>query len=269
MTAIGGSAGAGGAQGGDATANATGVGGRYPEVSATADGGTGTMIAGRANANAEAESGGISTATAQTQTGLAPGSLIISAAGYAQAALGVQATASSWATIGTSTLFTVAPEAVSIVTAAPSAAAVAGVLSVDPQTAAAVGTNSNVFALGELGGVSSVTTTADITLDTLLLGAQQDLILSLYRPIYISNSYNYGSPTDISFSLSANGTTLVSQEFTSVGAAGAWFADHPMNLGALPEAASVDLHLALSVDDLSGGGKSFYGGFLLAAQPAH
>jgi hypothetical protein len=264
VTADGGNAGSGGAAGGAASATSTATGAEA-NTTATADGGIGKTIGGLAQASATA-TGGSGTVIAEAQTGLAPGSLIVSAAGYAAASFAGSANAASVASIGSSPVFVINRSAVSVVSAAPLAAAVASNLAAQPGITAALGAGATSFAIGELGGghsstgtaAQTSTATADVTLDTLLLSAHQDLILSLFRPIWSGGS----SMTGIDFSLTANGTTLVNEDFFSAAAAGNWFNDHAINLGPLASAASVDLHLALSVTTTNAGG-SFDAGFLL------
>ncbi len=269
VTAEGGNAGTGlGGVGGAASATSTATG-EAVNSTATADGGVGKMVGGQANASAVAN-GNSGTVLARSQTGLAPGSLIIGATGYATAPVGGYAAASSAASIGTATVYVVNRSAVSNVTAAPLAAPVARTLAAQPIIATTLGGDAINFAIGELGGghsssgtaVQTSTATADVTLDTLLLAAQQDLILSLFQPIWTGSN----GITDVKFSLSANGSTLVMEDFSTAAAAGNWFADHAINLGPLEGASSVDLHLALSVTTRAAG-SSFDGAFLLAGKP--
>jgi hypothetical protein len=268
VTADGGNAGTDGAAGGSASATSTASGTQVGST-ATANGGVGKLGGGQANANATAN-GGSGTVIAKSQTGLAPGSLIISATGYAAASVGGYANAAAVAAIGTGTIYVVGWDAVAVVTAVPLAATVDNLLAAQPSIATTLGANATEFAIGELGGGHSGTGTAtqtsvamvDVTLDTLLLAAQQDLIISLFRPIWTGSN----GVTGVNFNLTANGTTLVTESFSSAPAAGAWFSDHAVNLGPLAAAASVDLHLALSVTTKAAG-SSFDAGFLLDGKP--
>jgi hypothetical protein len=249
-----------------AKANASGA---VVDVTASADGGTGGQTAGIASAAAQGN-GASGMATAQSATALQPGSLIISASGYASADVGGSTTAASQAAVSVYGPWSTGLGAIASITGAPLPANVTGVLAADPNTAAALTGNATVIALGEVGGAYSAsgtasetsTATTDITFDQALLAAQPDLLFSLYHPT------TSGSGTSgIVFSVSANGTNLVSENFASAAAATTWFTDHPLDLGTIAGASAIDLHVALSITSTRPG-SSFDAGFLVADRAA-
>jgi hypothetical protein len=260
VTARGGAGRVGGAA--QAKANASGA---VVDATATADAGAGTQTAGIATATAQG-AGSSGTVTAETSTGLLPGSLIISASGVASAPVGGSTTAFSQASVGVHSPLASGLGAIAVITGAPLAANVAAVRAAAPDIAAALGTNATVIALGEVGGAYSAsgsasetsTATTDITFNQMLLAAQPDLLLSLYGPTTMGSGI-----TEIDFAVSANGTTLLSEAFASGAAATAWFTDHPIDLGSIGGAPTVDLQVALSVTS-NRPGSFFDAGFLAA-----
>ncbi len=184
----------------------------------------------------------------------------------ASADVGGSTTAASQAAIAIAAPWASGLGAIAAITGAALPASVAAVLAAAPNTAAALGTNATVIALGELGGAYSAagttsqtsTATTDITFDQALLAAQPDLLFSLYRP-----TTSGAGITGIDFSLSANGTPLLAENFATAASATTWCTDHPVDLGTIAGASTIDLHVALTVTTTTPA-SSFDTGFLVA-----
>ena len=118
----------------------------------------------------------------------------------------------------------------------PTAATVNAFLLASPNNKAAFGVKPVYFALEQLGGghstgaAGSQTTYAntELTVNLSKLAVKQDLIVALAGPQQSGAGF-----TNLYFNITANGVTLVSQNFTSVLAATTYFIDHPLDLGSL------------------------------------
>jgi hypothetical protein len=143
------------------------------------------------------------------------------------------------------------------------------VLADNANIAAALGSQATFLGQGEVGGGHSSagigpqtsTATDDVTFDQALLSAHQDLLVSLYAP-----TGGGAGITGIDFSITENGSTLVSRDFVSIKSATTYFTDHPIQLGAVGSSTAVSLQVSLAVTSVKPGA-GFDAGFLIAERP--
>jgi hypothetical protein len=233
-------------------------------ITATADGGSGTSIAGTANATATG-TGSSGTVTANTHTALQSGSLVTSTFTTASATVNGTAIAGAQAGIATTEPWSITDTAVATIDAMPAASTATAITNIDPHTKAALGASSTTLAVGQLGGAHSSsgtntetsTASADITLDLTKLTGQPDPVLALDGPVSTGSGV-----TGVALSVTADGSSLFTESFTSAAAAATYFNDHPIDLGSLTSgvlAASptLDVHVALSVTSTQAGGGEY------------
>lgn len=126
--------------------------------------------------------------------------------------------------------------AVALQTAAPDAASASAVLAANPNIATGFGAAPTFFAIDELGGAyasggttaETITSTASLTVDLTQLASLQDLEVGFFDPTVVGSGF-----TSLTFTLTGDGHTLISQTFTTVAAADAFFADRAVDLGSL------------------------------------
>ena len=254
--------------GGSATATAVGVGGTAVQSVADAVGGQGqgTSAAGTALAmsSAQGASGSARSLASTTDTGKVA---ITSASASATATVtgaGSSGAVAATAGVGFGDIAQAVPtgqQAVAIIDAMPSAAIVSSALATNGAVAFEFGNGATAFALGQLaasanGTAVTQTETATITMQatTALIAASGQVVLGLY------GGAPTGGFTSMTFSVTANGTPLINETFTSAAAADAFFDDNVLDLGSDttgPLAGSPTLTVSLSVtEDTAGGGYS-------------
>jgi len=131
------------------------------------------------------------------------------------------------------------------------------------------------FGIGELGGrhsnlaTGSETTSAtfSMTVDLNQLAVKENLAIGFYG----GQSFGAGI-TNVTLTISANGSTLVNQSFGSAAAAVTYFTNHFVDLGSLaaPLYASNTLNLVATLTVTSNSaGSGFYGNMLIGDPPSH
>ncbi len=262
-SAVGGAGGAGASYGAGGRAKATTtVTGVYVIAGSSAYGGTGATAGHAAAKTTAVGTSGYFSAYATT----APlYGLIESAAASAYGTVDGTGKAKAKAIVGGAAMpFGTAGSAVALETAAPVAASTNAVLAANPTIAASFGASPTFFSVGELGGAydaggtTSDTTTSSLSLvvDTSRLASLGDLLVGFYHPTAIGSGF-----TSLTFTLSADGSTLIDKTFTTLAAAESYFNDAAVNLGALGSGAlsgsllSLTATLSLTTD---AAGSGFY-----------
>jgi hypothetical protein len=156
-------------------------------------------------------------------------------------------------------------ESFSFVNGAPNSSSVNTLLSSHSNVNAAVGaSNLDVIGVGAMGndfgsnvtGVHTYTSSGEYTFT---LGNATEVVVGLLD----FTGRDAGAATDLMFTVSNFGSTILSQGFTSLGAADAYFTDHALSLGGL--AGNVDLSMTFSMTTGSDQGAGF--SYLVAAAP--
>ena len=254
--------------GGSATATAIGVGGTAVQSVADAIGGQGqgTSAAGTALAmsSAQGASGTVRSLASTSDTGKVA---ITSASASATATVtgaGSSGAVAATAGVGFGDVGEAVPtgqQAVAIVDAMPSTGIVSSALATNDAVAFEFGNGASTFALGQLAAsangiavTQTETATVSMQATTALIAASGQVVLGLY------GGAPTGGFTSLTFEVTANGTPLINETFTSVAAADAFFDDNVLDLGSDttgPLAGSPTLTFSLSVtEDTAGGGYS-------------
>ena len=140
--------------------------------------------------------------------------------------------------------FTYRATAIAQQEATPNAASIGAVMTANANIAAAFGASPSIFSIDEFGGgyalsggsgPQTITDTINLEVDLTKLSPLGDLIVGFFNPVAT------GAPfTSLTFTLVADGDTaspLISETFTSVAAADAFFADGAVDLGSLASGA--------------------------------
>jgi hypothetical protein len=274
-TATGGDGGAPGAVGGNAAASTVARAATDVDGEAHAHGGFGFTTAGTALANTSAF-GASGTFAADADTGLTPGQLIQFVATTTSGVVDGASTAQALAKIGgLAANFSTAYQGIASETGAPAAFSVNAVLAANPAIKMAFGSTPSFFSLGELGGgharagtdVETTTSSLEVKVDLNQLSDRQDLLVGLYHPFASGKGV-----TQVTLDISANGSDLFHEAFSSASAAVAFFSDHPLDLGSLAHGGIIgqgdllDLKVTLGVTSNSAG-SAFDAGFLIGDPP--
>jgi hypothetical protein len=278
VIASGGSSGIGngGAAGGVATATGTGTGSATSatSVDVSAYGGAGVSSTGLATATGTGETGSVG---AESQASLdGNNELVTQVSSTTQTTLAGNGTVADSATdvadsqFGATTTGTnVTAQGVAEIDGTPGANAIAAVLNANTKIAAAYAVNPSYFALAELGGRNSstgtgsetVTSTVNLSVNLAQLATKQDLLLGFYGGTSVGSGV-----TGVTLSISANGSTLLSQTFATATAAVAYFTNDAVDLGSLGAAvygntiADFTVSLSVTTDSV---GSGFYGNVLI------
>ena len=127
--------------------------------------------------------------------------------------------------------------AVAIETGAPDTASTNAILAANSAIKTGFGASPVFFAVDELGGkyaksggttAETNTETLDLSVDTTKIGTLGKLGVGFFDPITVGAGF-----TSLTFTLTADGSTVVSQTFTSLAAANAFFNDRYFSLGTL------------------------------------
>jgi hypothetical protein len=165
-------------------------------------------------------------------------------------------------------------QGVAYITGAPLLASVTTILNANSNIKAAFAVSPSYFGIAELGGAFdtggsiAVTTNTSVSesVDLSQLAVRQDLLVGLYGGTLVGTGV-----TGVTLTISANGSTLVNQSFTSGAAALAYFTNDAIDLGSLNGTLFANnvanITVSLSVTTL-GSGSGFYGNVLIGDPPA-
>ena len=260
--ASGGAGGAGATLGtpGPGQALITAVGTNVTAV-AVAVGGQGASRAGHGKAKI-VTTGASGSFNASADTSLAPGALVTAELASSTGSVDGKQTSKAKVVMGQSAQpFSAFGQATADESGAPDGPSTAAVLAANPNIAAGFGASPVFFAIDELGGKyakSGGTTsetnveTLDLTVDTTKLVSLGHLGIGFYSPTELGSGF-----TSLTFTLTADGSTVVSQTFTTVAAADAFFTDNFFDLGQLGSgalsAATLNLVATLTITTNSPG----------------
>jgi hypothetical protein len=267
--------------GGTATATATAAGTTAVTARATAAGGLGTGSAGTATAQATGNTGTVSAITSAQIAGQGTtGVLIDSVSAVAGSILAGNGTAldtgrdTALARFGAAIPgFDSVDQGVADITGAPTSANIASVLAANSTIATAFAVSPSYFGLGELGGRYSTAgkgsettvSTTGLVVDLGQLAVKQDLLIGFYGGTLVGTGV-----TGVTLTITANGTTLLNQSFTSGAAAKTWFTNNAVDLGSLTASlyaggvANLSISLAVTAN---AAGSGFYGAFVIGDPP--
>ncbi len=148
-------------------------------------------------------------------------------------------TAKAKTNMGAAVGFETQGSAVAFESASPDGSSSAAVLNANPDIAAAFGASPDFFAIDEFGGSydksggtapQTITDTINLRVDLAQLASPQDLVAGFFNATALGSGF-----TGLTFTLTAGGiaTPLVSETFTSVTQAEAFFNDNALDLGSL------------------------------------
>ena len=145
------------------------------------------------------------------------------------------------------------------------AADTSAVTSQNGNIATAFGSAPTYLELAELGGrhdtggtaTDSITEKLILTVDPTLMPAAQDLIVGLYNPTVLGT----GSAT---FNVSVDGTSAVSQNFSTLSAASSYFTNHAVDLGSVASfAAAGPITVGITLQESTATGSGLFAGLLI------
>ena len=219
--------------GGAARAVSVGKGSGLVEVTAVAR----AMGSGDASAKAKALGTGGAFVAMGVAT-LSPGGLIKSDSALAQGQVGAKTKAKVGVDLGQafSTANFAFSAGVALQDAAPAQASGDAILAANSNISAAFGASPVYFSLGDMGGAYSAggattqtaTDTLDLSVDLTQLAIRGDLILGLFDPTIEGTGFS-----SLTFTLTADGSIVENQTFTTVAAAEAFFTNDAIDLGSL------------------------------------
>lgn len=246
-----------GGAGGYAQAYANAAGATVADAVATAHGG---YSAGGNSGSAAA--GAYAAVTGDSNVGLKVSEQTVHALGGSTVSGTVTATASAHASVA-GTIPTASSASGNLVaayaTTSPSASVVSSATSGATNVQSAFASPTKVLgmftvgagapSLGTLG--SSPSTTLEWTISGSAVGSSEDLLFGFFGP----SSTGSGSVT---FSVTDNGSSAISESFSSFSSASAWFTDNVENLGPVTAGSALTLDVALTVDPTTSG--AWFGG---------
>jgi hypothetical protein len=203
--------------------------------------------------------------------------LVQAVSASAGAQVGGTSTAQAQANIGgAAQAFVTSGQAVGFETGAPVSSSTAPVLAGNSNIASAFGSSPVFFAMGELGGGYSTggtiaqTTTVSLneTVDLTKLSTRGELVVGLFDGKVVGTGVE-----SVTFTLVADGDTVINQTFSSAAQALAYFSNDGIgSLGSLASggtlgANTLTLKATLTVTTL-GAGSGFYGGLIIGDPPA-
>ena len=232
-------------------------------------------IAAHASAKTKASgTGGLFKAGANTS--LAAGQLVTAAAAKASGVVDGASSAKTKATIGEAAQpFAAQGQAVALASGAPTLASTNAVLVANPNIFTGFGPAPTFFAIDEFGGAyaksggttsQTITDTIDLTVDLTQLATRGTLVAGFYNATALGTGF-----ASLTFTLTGDGATLISQTFTTLAAANAFFTDHAVSLGSLATGALSGATLTLAATftlTTSTAGQGFYAQMIIGDPPA-
>jgi hypothetical protein len=209
-----------------------------------------------ASANSSGVASNLVTAVSATASG------VVSGASSAEAETSIGTAAS---------VFVTGEQAVAAVTGAPAPSSVTPILNGNSNIDAAVSPSPSFFAVGELGGAYSQggsgsqvsTTSVNLTVNLAQLTAPQNLEIGLFDGTMVGSGFS-----SMTFTVMADGDTVLAQTFTDAAAAAAFFSDSAIILGSLSSGPLSGSTLSLSITDsltTTVAGSGFEADFLVVA----